>query len=38
VYACLLLLMAIGVCLHALMKQLEKHVAFWAQDISQVSA
>jgi NitT/TauT family transport system permease protein len=38
VYACLLLLMAIGVLLHALMKQLEKYVAFWAQDISQVSA
>ncbi|MBC5767853.1 ABC transporter permease [Ramlibacter albus] len=38
VYACLLLLMAIGVLLHALMKQLEKRVAFWAQDISQVSA
>jgi NitT/TauT family transport system permease protein len=38
VYACLLLLMAIGVLLHTLMKQLEKRVAFWAQDISQVSA
>ena len=38
VYACLLLLMAIGLALHALMKQLEKRIAFWAQDISQVSA
>jgi len=38
VYACLLLLMVIGVVLHGLMKQLEKHVAFWARDISQVSA
>jgi NitT/TauT family transport system permease protein len=38
VYACLLLLMAIGVTLHWLMKMLEKRVAFWAQDISQVSA
>ena len=38
VYACLLLLMAIGVALHALMKQLEKRIAFWAQDISQVRA
>jgi len=38
VYACLLLLMAIGVVLHAIMKQLEKRIAFWAQDISQVSA
>jgi NitT/TauT family transport system permease protein len=38
VYACLLLLMAIGVLLHALMKQLEKRIAFWAQDISQVTA
>jgi NitT/TauT family transport system permease protein len=38
VYACLLLLMAIGVSLHTLMKQLEKRVAFWAQDISQISA
>jgi NitT/TauT family transport system permease protein len=38
VYACLLLLMAIGVLLHTLMKQLEKRVAFWAQDISQVTA
>ncbi|WP_439590235.1 ABC transporter permease [Hydrogenophaga sp.] len=38
VYACLLLLMVIGVLLHGLMKQLEKRVAFWAQDISQVSA
>jgi NitT/TauT family transport system permease protein len=38
VYACLLLLMGIGVLLHTLMKQLEKRVAFWAQDISQISA
>lgn len=38
VYACLLLLMAIGVTLHALMKQIEKRIAFWAQDISQISA
>lgn len=38
VYACLLLLMAIGVLLHTLMKQLEKRVAFWAQDISQITA
>jgi NitT/TauT family transport system permease protein len=38
VYACLLLLMVIGVLLHGVMKQLEKRVAFWAQDISQVSA
>ncbi len=38
VYACLLLLMVIGVVLHTVMKQLEKRVAFWAQDISQVTA
>src|SRR5690606_32108166 len=38
VYAGLLILMAIGVLLHALMKQLEKRIAFWAQDLSQVSA
>lgn len=38
VYACLLLLMIIGVVLHAAMKQIEKRVAFWAQDLSQVSA
>lgn len=38
VYACLLLLMAIGVLLHTLMKQLEKRIAFWAQDISQITA
>lgn len=38
VYACLLMLMAVGVSLHALMKVLEKRAAFWAQDVSQVSA
>jgi hypothetical protein len=32
------MLMAVGVTLHALMKQLEKRAAFWAQDVSQVSA
>jgi NitT/TauT family transport system permease protein len=38
VYACLLMLMVIGVLLHTAMKQLEKRAAFWAQDISQVTA
>lgn len=38
VYACLLLLMGIGVSLHTMMKQLERRVVFWAQDISHVSA
>ncbi len=38
VYACLLLLMIVGVVLHGLMKFLEKRIAFWAQDISQLSA
>jgi NitT/TauT family transport system permease protein len=38
VYACLVLLMVLGVLLHAIMGQLEKRIAFWARDLGRVSA
>lgn len=37
VYACLLILMMIGILLHVVMVQLETRVAFWANDVSRVS-
>lgn len=37
VYACLLILMVIGIVLHLIMVQLETRVAFWANDISRVN-
>ena len=38
VYACLVLLMVLGVTLHAIMSQLERRIVFWARDLSRVSA
>jgi len=34
VYACLLMLMIFGVILHLVMGQIEKRIAFWAQDVN----
>jgi NitT/TauT family transport system permease protein len=36
VYACLFLLMLLGIALHALMVALERRVAFWVDDVSHV--
>jgi NitT/TauT family transport system permease protein len=38
VYACLIILMALGIMLHALMAWLERHIAFWVEDLSTVTA
>lgn len=38
VYACLILLMILGVSLHAIMGWLEHRIVFWAKDLSRVSA
>jgi NitT/TauT family transport system permease protein len=37
VYACLVILTAIGVVLHAIMVQLEARVVFWGHDVSRVN-
>jgi NitT/TauT family transport system permease protein len=36
VYACLVLLMILGIALHAIMAALERRVAFWVDDVSHV--
>jgi NitT/TauT family transport system permease protein len=36
VYACLVLLMLLGIALHAVMAALERRVAFWVDDVSHV--
>jgi ABC-type nitrate/sulfonate/bicarbonate transport system permease component len=36
VYACLVLLMLLGIALHAIMVALERRVAFWVDDVSHV--
>jgi NitT/TauT family transport system permease protein len=38
VYACLIILMVLGIMLHALMAWLERHIAFWVEDLSTVTA
>lgn len=37
VYACLVLLMILGVVLHAIMDQLERRVVFWGRDLSRAA-
>jgi NitT/TauT family transport system permease protein len=37
VYACLIILMALGIALHAVMAFLERRVAFWVEDLSRIA-
>jgi len=37
VYACLVILMALGIALHWLMASIEHRVAFWVEDLSRIA-